>query len=164
MAGYGDDTAFAAWLTGVGYALPVTAPAPAVLRQRGSDYIDAVYGARFIGYPTGGVTQERAWPRTEACWRGGAIDPAAIPVQVVTASYYAAYQEAVSPGSLAALTSSSGAVKREKVGDLEVEYAGAGGSASIKTTAPILSTVDGLLAPFLTLDPAITPVWMAAIG
>jgi hypothetical protein len=164
MAGYGSDGEFATWMASLGYTLPGTAPTPAVLRQRGSDYIDAVYGARFIGYPTGGVTQERAWPRTEACWRGGVIDPAAIPVQVVTASYYAAYQEAVVPGSLAALTSSSGAVKREKVGDLEVEYADAGGSASVKTTAPILSTVDGLLAPFLTLDPAITPAWMAAVG
>ena len=42
MAGYGDDTGFAAWLADAGLSLPVGAPLPAVLRQRGSDYLDAV--------------------------------------------------------------------------------------------------------------------------
>lgn len=164
--GYGDDAGFTAWLAARGYTLPVGAPAPAVLRQIGSDYIDGTYGNRFSGYPTGGVTQERAWPRTNAITTGCQPIPAdIIPLAVVNASYAAAYQQAVVPGSLSSSTGSEGAIKREKVGQLEVEYAGASSSASITTTAPIFSAIDGLLAPFLRPDPnSFTPVILQAIG
>jgi hypothetical protein len=40
------DIEFAAYLADAGLSLPVGAPLPAVLRQRGSDYLDATYGAR----------------------------------------------------------------------------------------------------------------------
>lgn len=165
MAGYGDDTKFAAWLAALGYTLPVGAPTPAVLRQRGADYIDAVYGARFIGFPTGGYAQERQWPRANAntCW--GMIPDYMVPVAVENASYYAAYQDAVSPGSLSIVTTAEGAIKREKVGQLEVEYAGPSESGSVTTLSPLLSSVDGLLAPYLRPDPnTFTPIFLQAIG
>lgn len=165
MAGYGDDTGFSAWLAARGYTLPVGKVA-AQMRQLGSDYIDGTYGDRFSGYPTGGVEQERAWPRTGAMTTScQAIPSDVVPLAVVNASYAAAYQEATNPGSLSSSTGSSGAVKREKIGSLEVEYAGATSSAAITTTAPIFSAVDGLLAPYLRPDPnTFTPVLLQAIG
>lgn len=54
MAGYGTDAGLADWLAGQGLALPDGAPAPAALRQRGSDYVDGTYGPRFVGQPAGG--------------------------------------------------------------------------------------------------------------
>jgi hypothetical protein len=123
MAGYGDDTAFAAWLTDNGYTLPGTAPAPAVLRNRGSQYIDAVYGSRFVGSVVDPV-QERQWPRESAIVNGKLMPSNVVPTAVIQASYFAAYQEAVKPGSLSVVGTSSGAVKRVKVGQIEKEYQG----------------------------------------
>jgi hypothetical protein len=168
MAGYGTDEGFQAFLDAGGYSIPVSPPGLtlAVARQRGSDYIDAVYGARFIGYPTGGVAQERAWPRTNAVLPSGTIDPAVIPLAVVTASYYAALQEASKPGSLSVVVGGEGAVKRKKVGSLEIEYAGAGDGGSVTTLSPLLSSVDGLLAPFLgpAVDDVSTRIFFRALG
>lgn len=168
MAGYGTDQRFSDWLDERGLTLSTgpNAKTPAQLRQIGSDYVDGTYGNRFSGYPTGGVTQERAWPRTNAITTSCQAIPAdVIPLAVVNASYAAAYQQAVAPGSLTSTTGSEGAIKREKVGQLEVEYAGASSSASITTTAPILSTVDGLLAPYLRPDPnSFAPAILMAIG
>lgn len=163
MAGYGDDAGLTAWLASQGHTLPVGAPSSAVLRQRGSDYIDAVYGPRFYGTPTSGISQERAWPRTGATAYGAAVADNAIPAAVVTASYVAAYQETTSPGSLS--VSTSGAVRREKVGTLEVEYFEAASKelrdAGARRVAPPILAIDGLLAPFITpLETATGPaIW-----
>lgn len=72
MAGYGDDEGFATWLAENGYTLPDGAPLPVVLRQRGSAYLDATYGPRFVGVPTD-PEQEREWPRTGATIFGTAL-------------------------------------------------------------------------------------------
>lgn len=71
MAGYGDDAGFTAWLTDYGYQLPTdpTPPSAAVLRNRGSNYIDAVYGSRFLGSVVD-AAQERQWPREGAIVNG----------------------------------------------------------------------------------------------
>ena len=151
MAGYGTDEGFAAWLSANGYALPVGAPSAAVLRRRGSVYIDAAYGARFVGRPTDGFAQERQWPRTGAMVHGQTIPDNVVPNAVVNASYEAAYQEAVSPGSLTAVGSTAARVKREKVeGAVEVEYQSTFGSKTLaEDMTPIITTIDGLLAPYL---------------
>lgn len=148
MAGYGDDSGLADWLAANGYTLPSGAPTPAVLRQRGSDYIDGLYGPRFRGFPTDGVTQDRAWPRTGATAYGSSIADDLIPTAVINASYAAAWYEANNPGSLAVAASAAGAIKREKVGPLETEYFEGSGDAAGDATLKI-STVEGLLAPFL---------------
>lgn len=151
MAGYGDDPGFEAWLEANGYELPVGAPDEAVLRQRGSSYIDAQYGSRFVGAPTGGYAQERAWPRTGACVRGSEIPDDVIPVAVINASYEAALQVANDPASLSVVGSAAQRVRREKVeGAVEVEYQSS--SSSCDTAAdltPVMTIVDGMLAPFL---------------
>lgn len=149
MAGYGDDAGFNAWLAANGHALTGSLSA-AVLRERGSAYIDGQYGIRFSGVPTSGFAQERAWPRTGACAYGQAIADDVVPVAVINASYAAAWQEASEPGSLSAVGSAASAVKREKVeGAVEVEYQAASGSWSAESLSPVLTVVEGLLAPFL---------------
>lgn len=154
MAGYGTDIGFTAYLAENGYSLPSGAAAPAVLRQRGSAYVDSLYGARFTGLPTGGYAQDRAWPRTGAEAYGSAIPSTEVPVAVEHASYAAGYQEAVSPGSLSVAVSAASQVKREKIGPIEVEYVTSGNALDAATTT--MSAVEGLLAPFLTVcGPAI---------
>ncbi len=151
MAGYGSDAGFQDWLITNGHVLPEGALAPAILRQRGSQYIDGLYGSRFSGQPTGGFEQERAWPRTGASAAGQDIPTDVIPKAIIEAAYHAAYQEAQSPGSLSVAASTSGAVKREKVDVLEIEYAAGSGDAVADATVR-LSAVEGLLAPFFALQ------------
>lgn len=148
MAGYGDDTAFAAWLTANGYTLPVGAPAPAILRQRGSAYVDGLYGSRARGVPTGGYAQERAWPRIGATAYASAIPDDAIPAAWIEASYHAGLYEAENPGGLAVVVTGAGAIKMEQVGSLKTEYF-EGSADAIGNATPMLSAVEGLLGPFL---------------
>ena len=153
MAGYGTDGAFATWATANGYALPDGAPSVAVLRQRGSAYLDALYGAkvnapRFSGQPTGGFAQERAWPRTGAEAYGAAIPSDIVPVAIEQASYFAAWHEANNPGSLSASATQAGALKRKKIDTIEKEYFEGSGDAAADATVR-LSLVDGILAPYL---------------
>ncbi|CAN7169527.1 DnaT-like ssDNA-binding protein [Brevundimonas sp. LjRoot202] len=155
MAGYGDDSGFTDWLADNGHTLPDGALSSAVLRQRGSVYVDGLYGARFTGVPTDGVMQERAWPRTGATAYGSDIASDAIPSAVVQASYAAALYEAENPGGLSVAVTAAGAVKREKVGPLETEYFEGTGDVAADAT-PALSIVQGLLTPFLRQpEPAI---------
>ena len=149
MAGYGDDTGFAAWLADAGLALPVGAPTPAVLRQRGSDYLDATYAARLdCSAPTGGIAQERAWPRSGHLIYGGAIDPAAIPAAWVQASYRAAYREATTPGWATSSRDPSRMTKREKADVVEREFFAPGETAGA-SGANIDAMIEGLIGPFL---------------
>lgn len=160
MAGYGTDDGLADWLSANGYTLP-SGLTPAVLRQRGSDYIDGLYGPRFGGFPAGGYNQERAWPRSGAYFAryGTEIPDDEVPRAVIQASYAAAYYEALNPGGLSAAVSAAGAVKRERVeGAVEVEYFQGSGTA-IENATVVLSSVEGLLAPFFyTPAPAIYAV------
>ena len=92
MAGYGEDNGFTAWLADNGLTLPDDALAVAVLRQRGSSYIDGLYGLKFSGQPTGGLAQERAWPRTGAEALGQSIPADLVPNAIIQASYAAPNQ------------------------------------------------------------------------
>ncbi len=157
MAGYGTDQGLTDWLAANGYSLPEGAPSAAVLRERGSAYIDATYGPRFRGQPTEGVAQERAWPRTGASVYGSALASTVIPVAVVNAAYRAAHQVAIAPASLTAISSSAGVVKREKVdGAVEVEYFEAKQAEGQpydplmpSAATPSIAEIDGMLAPYL---------------
>lgn len=153
MAGYGDDAGFTAWLGDNGYALPTEpgTPSAAILRNRGSNYIDAVYGSRFVGSVVD-AGQERQWPREGAIVNGKLMPSNVIPAAVINASYQAALQEANEPGSLSVVGSASSAVKREKVGSLEVEYSNAQSDGTASSITPLISIVDGMLAPFLKDD------------
>lgn len=149
MAGYGSDTGFQDWLTENGHVLPEGALAPAILRQRGSQYIDGLYGSRFSGQPTEGFAQERAWPRSGAYSHGQSIPTDLIPVAVEQAAYAAAFQEALKPGSLSVSAMNAGVLKRKKIDVLEKEYFEGSGDAVADNTLR-LSVVEGLLAPYFS--------------
>jgi len=149
MAGYGDDTGFAAWLADAGLTLPVGAPLPAVLRQRGSDYLDATYAARLMcSVPTGGFDQERAWPRTGHMVLGMAVGDADIPSAWVRASYRAAWREATTPGWATSSRDPSRMTKREKADVVEREFFEPGETAGA-SGANIDAMIEGLIGPFL---------------
>lgn len=162
MAGYGTDEGFAAWLAASGRELPASAPDPAVLRQLASDYLDATYGPLFVGRPTDGIDQERAWPRTGATVWGHAVDPNTVPVAIALATYVAAYHEAHNPGSLHVALVPATAVKRERVDVLEVEYF-AGSGDPVRDAVVRIGVVEGLMAPFLA-KPIEGEISIRAIG
>lgn len=150
MAGYGTNEGFTAYATAAGYTVPAGDIGAA--RQRGSTYIDGTYGMRFSGVPTGGAEQERAWPRTGATAYGSTLASDVIPVRVVNASYEAALLELQAPGSLSAVVSGSSLVKREKVeGAVEVEYAVSDKTDLATAARPVVTVIDGMLAPLLTV-------------
>lgn len=165
----GNAVDFAAWLVEQGYTLPPGAPSAAVLVVRGSNYINATYGTRFSGVPTGGFAQADSWPRTGAYAYGQPIGDSVIPDAVIKASYAAAWQEATSPGSLSAQGAMGATVTREKVDVIEVEYqsAASGKIAFADQIAPTFSQIEGLVRPFLTHDllaDAKTPIGLWSIG
>lgn len=150
MASYGTDEGFTTWLDEQGYTLPDGAPSPAVLRARGSAYVDG-YEAYWTGTRTGGVMQELAWPRTGATMNCTVkIPDDVIPPAVVHAAYRAAWLDAETPGILSGSAGTAGSrVKRQKVDVIEREFfddgkAEVGGGPSF-----IDSTIDGLLSQFI---------------
>lgn len=163
MAGYGTDEGFTAWLTLNGFSLPGAAPEPATLRQRGSDYLDGLYEARFIGVRTDPLNQERAWPRTGAVVQKVAIPSDTIPGAIERASYAAALYEAQNPGRLAVSATTAGALKRKKVDVIEKEYFEGTGDAVADATLR-LSSVEGLLAPFMRSEGASACFGLWAVG
>ncbi|MGX9120329.1 DnaT-like ssDNA-binding protein [Mesorhizobium sp. BHbsci] len=147
MAGYGDDAGFTAYAAAAGYTVPVGTISAA--RQRGSAYIDGTYGMRFPGVPTGGLAQERAWPRTGATVYGATLASDLIPQRVIDASYEAAYLELNNPGSLSVTFDPARKVKRQKVEGIEREFFEPGDASFWAPNAPVSSTIDGLLAPLI---------------
>lgn len=157
---YGTDEGFEAWLETMGYELPTDAPDVAVLRARGSLYVDG-YEKFWTGNRSGGVMQEDAWPRTGAtvnCTQ--AVPDDVIPPAVVTASYRAAWLEGETPGILRGSAGTSGSrirsqqvdvIKREFFDDGKVEI---GGGPSF-----IDSQIDGLLSQFICDDTGAAFLW-----
>jgi hypothetical protein len=126
MAGYGTNEGFTAYATASGYVLPdgTTDPQIAAARQRGALVIDR-YEPHFSGRRAGGFAQDWAWPRSGAVtqWGEAIGEGDIIPSAVVNGSYEAAFLELTNPGSLSPVVTGSSQVKREKVGQIEVEYA-----------------------------------------
>ncbi|MGO4641705.1 DnaT-like ssDNA-binding protein [Mesorhizobium sp. 2RAF45] len=149
MAGYGSDSALKAYWDAAGYTYAADAPI-AALRQRGSAYIDGTYGLRFTGQPTGGIVQEREWPRTGATAYGSALASDLVPTRVELASYEAAYIELKKPGSLSISFDPAKKVKRQKVEGIEREFFEPGFTGNIfAPDAPVSTIIEGLLAPLI---------------
>lgn len=145
---YGTDEDFQQWAEAQGIALP-TSPAAAVLRNRGSAYIDALYGARFVGRRAS-WDQDDEWPRTGAMTNiGEVVPPNAVPRQVVLASYRAAAAEAQGVDLARPFDPAGGEarVKREKVDVIETEYVAPPADAA--SAAPVVAGLESLLAPFI---------------
>lgn len=119
---------------------------------RGSDYVDQRYTsagcpATFPGRRAGGRTQDREWPREGVVDReGNPVDAATVPVEVVHASYEAAYRELRAPGSLTPDYVPAEQVTREKVGPIETSYATGAGS---QPNRPFVPAIDEILAGLL---------------
>lgn len=154
MAGYGDNAGFTAYAEAAGYVFPdgTTDAQKTAARQRGSLVIDR-YERFFSGTRTGGYAQERAWGRTGAStYYGEAIPTGEIPVPIINASYEAAFLELINPGSLSPVVTGSATVKREKIGQLEVEYAASSSTSvadMVAMATPVVTIIEGLLWPFL---------------
>lgn len=148
---YGSDIGFQTWLDSHGYALPEGAPSLAVLRTRGSAYLDGTYEGIWTGHRTDGAAQADAWPRTGAriaCTR--AVPSDLVPVSVEYASYRAALLEGMNPGILAVSATSGQRVAREKVDVIEVAYHNDGGaSAGSGSVAFIDGEIDGAMRVFV---------------
>lgn len=152
MAAYGSDVEFAAYLAGQGLTLPVGAPAPAILREIGSGYIDAAYGYKLAcSQKTGGFDQMLEWPRSGHILNGAEVPSDLIPAAWVNASYRAAYLQAVTPGWATTGTDASRQVKRQKVDTLEREFFSAAESAGTSAAPgmPSDSIINGMVTPLL---------------
>lgn len=148
---YGTDEGFQAWLAVQGYVLPAGAPSSAILRARGSAYVD-IYEAFWTGTRTGGVMQELAWPRTGATVNCTILIPDdVIPPAVINAAYRAAWLDATTPGILAGTVSTPGKrVRRNKVdGAVEREYFDDGKTQVGGGPSFIDSLIDGALRQFI---------------
>lgn len=114
---------------------------------RAAVILDGSYKSRWPGRRTHGRNQGLDWPRTGAAdAEGFPIQGDEIPVEIRDAQCEMALREYVSPGSLNPDVVETSRVLREKVGDLEVQYADVtktGGSI------PQLTFVDNILAGIL---------------
>lgn len=155
MAGYGTNEGFTAYAVAQGYVIPAGTADAAITaaRQRGSMAIDR-YEPQFSGRRTGGYAQDRAWPRTGAMtYYGETIPSDIIPQPIIDASYEASFLELITPGSLSPVVTGNSIAKREKVGELEVEYAVSSNSATnddvVAASTPVVTLIEGLLWLFL---------------
>jgi len=157
MAGYGDNDGFQAWLAGQELTLPADSPAPDVLRQIGSDYVDSAYEARLkCSRRAGGFEQQRAWPRVGHKVSGQTVPADMIPPAWVNASYRAAYLQATQNGWASGGRDPSRLTKREKVETIEREFFAAGEGAAAGNAAPgfnIDPLIDGMVS-----------VWLCSVG
>jgi hypothetical protein len=100
------------------------------------------------GYKRQGRPQSLAWPRVDVVDREGwgvAFD--AVPIEIQKATAEIALRELVSPGSMNPDFLATDQVKREKVGQLEVEYLNANTSA--QSARPVLLIVQDIIGPLL---------------
>lgn len=126
MEVHGTVEGFEAWLAARGHAtLDAGSLTPAMLLQRATDYLEAVYGPRLSGVE----------------------ESVALSSALERATYAAALHEAQNPGSLSIAATSAGALKRKKVDVIEKEYFEGSGDVIADNTVK-LSAVEGLLAPF----------------
>jgi hypothetical protein len=116
--------------------------------RRATTWIDATYGPRFGGTRKNGRAQALQWPRADATDAYGEDVPDdEVPVEVVHATIEAAVRELATPGGLNPDYVGTERVVREKVGDLEVQYADGKGGAD--DARPVISVIDGILAPLI---------------
>lgn len=147
---YGTDEGFTEWLAAQGLALPDDAPAPAVLRQIGSGYVDAAYEHRLAcSRRTGGFEQELAWPRTGHRVNGQAVPDDLIPTAWVNASYRAAYLQATNPGWATGTTDPNRVTKREKVDVIEREFFEGGGATDVAAGMVGDAMINGMVSVWL---------------
>lgn len=118
--------------------------------RRGTRWIDATYGSRFIG-KVATPTQSLEWPRKEAVWRWELLDSATIPLPIKNAACEAIWRELNKPNSLSPDYVQANAIKQEQVGDISTTYKDGKGTAEDVT--PIITIVDGLISGLIIKAP-----------
>lgn len=147
---YGTDDGFIEWLAAQG--LPPPAGDPAVLRQIGSNYIDAAYEARLnCSSRAGGFNQLLAWPRKNHKMNGHAVPSDLVPQAWINAAYRAAHLEDMTPGWATKGTDASRQTKRERVDTIEREFFSAADASGTDAAAgmPSDSIINGMVLPWL---------------
>lgn len=125
--------------------LNATADQDAAIR-RATAFLDRTY--TWKGYKTWGRSQTLAWPRVEVLdEEDNEILGTEIPIEIVQATCELAAYEAANPGALTPAVTATSFVTRERVGDIEVNYAVAGGSA--EAMRPTLIGVEDLISGLL---------------
>lgn len=117
-----------------------------------SEWIDATYRVGFPGEKVGKRAQVREWPRTDAYdIDDNAIPSDEIPIEVINATYEAAYIQIEAPGSLV-INWTPGKYKRVSVdGAISVEYASFMSASDIQT---VFVGIDQIIAPVLSASGA----------
>lgn len=114
--------------------------------RRATNYISTAI--HWMGTRTRAREQALSWPRAGVVDREGyGIASDTIPVEIKAAVAEIALREFVTPGMMTPDFTASAAVKREKVGDLEVEYLNA--STSAEAVRPVLLVVNDLIGQFV---------------
>ena len=127
----------AAWMAG-----DFTSREAALIRA--SSYLTSL---SWIGTRTDGRSQALAWPRTGVVdAEGNDLASDELPAEVRDACIEIALREVASPGVMAPDVTMSAAVKREKIGEIEVEYLG---TASASSAVPVVTAISGLIDQFL---------------
>lgn len=150
---YGDADGYLEYCEARGYEVGELSPSPSdgvdQLLLVASEYIDAMYRSQFPGSKTGGRSQVRDWPRTGARDRDcNSIDTTEIPIEVINATYEAAYREQQDPGSLMPDYVAAERVVSETVGSISTTYARSG-VMKASDSWPVIGKIDGILAPLL---------------
>lgn len=128
-----------------GPSTAVAVAAAEAAARRGTAWLDGTYRCRFQGQPTD-VWQALEWPRKGVVYREQELPDDAIPPQISRAAAEAAIRELAAPGSLSPDVTMADRVTREKVGELEVQYAEATG---VSASRPVVTEIDAILAPLL---------------
>jgi hypothetical protein len=131
------------------------APAEAAAR-RATIWLDGVYGS---GYPgrAASTTQALEWPRKGATFRCEPLAEDLVPSPIKKACCEAAIRELATPGALSPDVTLTDRVVREKVGDLEVQYAASGG---VDAARPVVLEIEAVLAGLLQDAAAYEPSWL----
>jgi hypothetical protein len=120
-----------------------TVKEPAI--RRATSYLN---GLNWLGSRVNGRSQALSWPRKDVTdAEGNEIATDELPQEVIDACCELALRELVEANSISPDFTPSDKISREKVGDLEVEYAGT--SNSVRSVTPVIPVVDSLINQFL---------------
>ncbi len=123
---------------------------------RGSQALDALYGARYPGV-IASADQDLLWPREDVVWRGTELADDIVPAPIVRAAYELALRELVRPNSVLPDVT-PGAVKKSVAVSGAVSVTYAVGSNPAKDMQPVFALVDGILVDLLLAKPGGTTV------
>lgn len=149
---YATVDQFEAYCVRMGYDIAsLTEPDKEAALRKAAMYLDGTFGNRFIGKPAM-HDQALEWPRIHARYRGKDLPSNEIPARVVSAACEAAFIVSQDDSALfGSWSGSTSQVLREKVGDLEVQYA----DNTIESTAdlvPTFTVIEGLLLGLISPD------------